>query len=395
MLAAGGCGCETASVRVLMSCRPAYGHYAPMVALARAILEAGHQLRFATAEPLLATIRADGFETEPAGLSWAEIAARRTADPGLAEALASSGMAMAYFTRSFAGFEVPPRVVDLRRIVGNWRPDLLVHEMSEFAGPLVAAVEGIPAVNHSYGPLVEAHVMASAGSAAAEHWVAEGLPPPDRGGMYRNLYLDIAPPSLQFPYISTVPSVQPMRPIALPGAKTQVAPWLAELGRPVITVTFGTVFNNRLNLYRTVIDALGNTDLVVVIASGRSEAAQSLGSLPSNVQLHEWVPWAELLARTSVVVTHGGAGSTLGPLSLGIPLVMIPLAADHFKNAGLVSATGAAVALDAEVVTPSELRDAVMTALGQSARLAAQGISEEMCRMPSPAEVVPILAGLR
>ena len=160
-------------------------------------------------------------------------------------------------------------------------------------------------------------------------------------------------------------------------------------------MTFGTVFNNRLDLYRTIVDALGNTNLAVVIASGRSEAARSLGPLPSNVQLHEWVPWAELLARSSVVVTHGGAGSTLGPLSLGIPLVMIPLAADHFKNAGLVSATGAAVALDAEAVTPSELRDAVTTALGQSARRAAQGISEEMGRMPSPEEVVPILADLR
>ncbi|MHB8687769.1 MAG: glycosyltransferase [Candidatus Dormibacteraceae bacterium] len=379
-----------------MSCRPLYGHYAPMVALARAIVEAGHQVRFATAEPLLATIRADGFEAERAGLSAPEIAERRTADPELAAAV-STGMAMAFFSRSFAGFEVPPRFDDMMRIVHDWSPDLLVHEMSEFAGPLVAAVEGMPAVNHSYGPLVEARVMESAGAAAAEHWIAHGLSAPDRGGMYGRLYLDIAPPSLQFPYISTVPSVQPLRPVPLPGMNTRAAAtWLSLLGpQPVITVTFGTVFNNRLELYRVVIEALGNTDLQVVIASGRSEAAKSLGPLPSNIQLHEWVPWAELVARSSVVVTHGGAGSTLGPLSAGIPLVMIPLAADHFKNAGLVSATGAAVALDAGALNPSQLRDAVTTALGESARTAAQRIADEIGRMPSPEEVVPVLATLR
>ena len=382
-------------MRVLMSCRPLYGHYAPMVALAKALLEVGHQVRFATGEPLLATIRADGFETAKAGLSAQEITDLRAADPVLAGA-AATGMAIAFFSRSFAGFEVPPRVEDLTRIVHDWSPDLLVHEMSEFAGPLVAALEGLPAVNHSYGPLVEAHVMEAAGATAAEHWLDRGLPAPDRGGMYGHLYLDIAPPSLQFPYISTVPSVQPLRPVPLPGGNSQASPWLSQLGpQPVVAVTFGTVFNNRLDLYRVVIDALGDTDLQVVIASGRSEAAKGLGSLPSNVQLHEWVPWAELIARSSVVVTHGGAGSSLGPLSAGIPLVMIPLAADHFKNTVLVSATGAAVALDAGALTPSQLRDAVSTALGESARTAAQRIAEEIGRMPSPEEVVPILANLR
>ena len=91
------------------------------------------------------------------------------------------------------------------------------------------------------------------------------------------------------------------------------------------------------------------------------------GPLPSNVQLQEWVPWTELIARSSVVVTHGGAGLTLGPLSVGILLVMIPLAADHFKNTGLVSATGAAVALDAGGVTPSQPRDEVTAAQGHPA----------------------------
>jgi calicheamicin 3'-O-methyl-rhamnosyltransferase len=383
-------------MRVLISCRPAYGHYTPMVAIALALLKAGHQVRFATAAPLDETIRRDGFEVETAGLSGDEIKEARAHDPAFAHPdAARRQMRMVAFSRSFAAFEVPRRVEGLRRLMQAWRPDLLIHEMSEFAGPLAGALERVPTVDHSFGPVVESEVMAAAGASAAVHWLNSGLPAPDRGGMYGRLYLDIAPPSLQFPHIATVPHVQPLRPVPLPLPVREPAPWLSELGaRPVVTVTFGTVFNNRSDLYRTVIDALGETRMDVVIATGRAEKARTLGTIPSNIQVHEWVPWADLLARSSVVVSHGGASSTLGPLSFGLPLVIIPIAADHFTNAGLASRAGAATVLDSEAITPAALREAVTAALDGPARLAARRIAEEIANMPAPEAVVPILEAI-
>jgi UDP:flavonoid glycosyltransferase YjiC (YdhE family) len=393
-----------------MSCGPGFGHYAPMVALARALQQAGHGVMFATGEPLDQSIRSHGFKVKAIGLSFnerrearardPEIAARlqegagRSSDPTQDPAPEPGAMRSVYFPRSFAGLEVPPKVDGLRQLVRGWQADLLIHEAAEFAGPLVGALEGVPTVNHSYGPLIEAEVMAAAGAAAAQHWLAHGLPAPDRGGMYGRLYLDIAPPSMQFPHIATIPAVQPLRPVALQASGAQ-APWLAELGRrPVVTVTFGTVFNNRADLYQMVLDGLGSADLDVIVATGHSEVAPQLTAVPANVQVHEWVPWSELLARSSVVVTHGGASSTLGPLALGVPLVMIPLGADHFTNAELAAATGAATVLDLRTVGPDDLRDAVATALAEPARSAAGRIAAEIAEMPSPEAVVPVLEGV-
>jgi UDP:flavonoid glycosyltransferase YjiC (YdhE family) len=381
-------------MRVLMSCRPAYGHYAPMVGLARALEDAGHQIRFATADPLLQTIRNDGFDADPAGLSFGRISELRARDRDLADAAKNTQrMALVYFTRSFAGLEVLPRAQDLLGIVRRWRPDLIVYEHSEFAGALVGALQRVPAVNHSFGPLVEENVIAAAGTVAAAHWLASGLPAPNRGGMYDHLYLDIVPPSIQFPHIATIPHVQPLRPVPLTVADDQIPGWLSALGRrPVVTVTFGTVFNTRFDLYQIIIRGLANSGFDVVITTGRSDAAANLGPLPDNVQVHDWVPWGAMVARSSVVLTHGGSGSTLGALARGVPLVMLPLAADHFKNTRAVTEAGVAVGLDVRSLTAPQVLAAVETALEEPLRSAAARVAEEIAAMPAPRDVVPVLA---
>ena len=376
-----------------MSCRPSYGHFTPMVGLANALHGAGHDVLFATGAPVDQMITRDGFRVETVGLSEAEITEIRRQDPTYVQLrkVPRQGR-MAAFTRSFAAFEVPPRLTDLRRLVQRWRPDLLIYESADFAGPLVGALEDLPAVHHSFGLLVESDVMAAAGRVAAEHWRANGLPAPDRGGMYQHLYLDLAPPSLQAQHIATIPAVQPLRPIPVELPKIEPPPWLSRLGsRHVVTVTFGTVFNERSSLFRAVIDGLRDIDADVVIATGHSVAATSIEDIPSHIQLHDWVPWARLLARSSVVVSHGGASSTLGPLSFGIPLVLMPMAADHFTNADAASAAGAATVLDQDDVSPTAVAQAVDAALSVSARKAAGRIAREIADMPAPDAVVPRL----
>ena len=379
-----------------MSCRPSYGHFTPMVGLANALLGAGHDVLFATGAPVDQMIARDGFRVETAGLSEAEINEIRRQDPTYVHLrkVPRRGR-MAAFTRSFAAFEVPPRLTDLRRLVQRWRPDLFVYESADFAGPLVGALEHLPTVHHSFGLLVESDVMAAAGTVAAEHWRANGLPAPDRGGMYQHLYLDLAPPSLQARHIATIPAVAPLRPIPVELPAIEPPPWLARLGsRDVVTVTFGTVFNERANLFRAVVDGLRGIDADVVIATGHSVAATSIEDIPSHIQLHDWVPWASLLARSSVVISHGGASSTLGPLSFGIPLVLVPMAADHFTNADAASAAGAATILDQDNVSAAAVRDAVDHAFGVSARESAEKIAKEISAMPHPDAVVPVLVDL-
>ena len=61
---------------------------------------------------------------------------------------------------------------------------------------------------------------------------------------------------------------------------------------------------------------------------------------PSHIRIEQWVPQADVLARAAAVVCHGGAGSTLGALAAGLPLVVVPLFADQPLNASRVAAAG-------------------------------------------------------
>jgi UDP:flavonoid glycosyltransferase YjiC (YdhE family) len=380
-------------MRVLFSCRPGLGHFHPLVDLASTLIDSSHLVLFASSPDSVEAIRSAGFDADPVGLTdwFTDWQMRERLIREVPELVSTPPERMRFlmFPRVFAGLEVPPRVEGLLPILREWQPELIVHEMAEFAAPLAAALEGIPTVNHSWGPIVAPDVMAEAGAFAAGHWRAAGLPTPDRGGMYDGLYIDVCPPSLQAPHISTVPRVQPMRPVPTSSVHEADAPWLAELGRrPVVTVTLGTLFNKRLDLFQVIIEGLAALDLDVIVALGPGVEISSVGPLPSNTQAFSWVPWRELLEKTTVVISHGGASSTLGPLSLGIPVVMVPLGADHFVNAERVLAAKAGVVLDRSTVSPLAVCRGVEAALSAPVREAAKRVAEEIVKMPAPSQIV-------
>jgi hypothetical protein len=73
-------------MRVLFSSVPEVGHLHPMLGLARALAEAGHQVAFAVSPDLEPRARQGGFETLPVGqelADWYEETARRSGgEPG-------------------------------------------------------------------------------------------------------------------------------------------------------------------------------------------------------------------------------------------------------------------------------------------------------------------------
>jgi hypothetical protein len=78
-----------------------------------------------------------------------------------------------------------------------------MHELSEFAGPLTAEITGTPHATYGYGPLLEPEIADVAEASAAEHYLAAGLAP-SAARLYRSLYLDPCPPSLQVPAVSEI-----------------------------------------------------------------------------------------------------------------------------------------------------------------------------------------------
>ena len=72
------------------------------------------------------------------------------------------------------------------------------------------------------------------------------------------------------------------------------------------------------------------------------------------MHVERFVPQADVFGHASLVVTHGGSGTTLGALAAGLPLVVVPLFADQPDNARRVEAVGAGV-----IAEPPGMRAAV------------------------------------
>jgi UDP:flavonoid glycosyltransferase YjiC (YdhE family) len=365
-----------------------------MLPLAHALAEAGHDVAFASGEPISGEAEAEGFTAFRVGLATdaAEPLARRVRD--LAASLPPSQVRSFIFTELFVQVELEPRANDLLRVVEQWAPHVVVHDVAEFAAPLVATVVGIPYVEHGYGPTVQDHVIRAAGDATAPFWSSQGLTPHPLGGLYRYLYLDVCPPSLQMPE-AIAHAVQGIRTVENQPSPTRL-PWLDALrGLPIIYITLGTVYNRNLGVFAALLDGLRDEALSVIVTVGRQNDPAALGLQPSHVHVHQYIPQELVLPHCAAVATHGGAGSMLGALAFGLPLLIVPQGADHFYNADRAVAAGAAVQLRPDGLTSESARDAVRMLMHHDTfRAAAHRIKSEIDAMPDPRQAVKSLEQL-
>jgi UDP:flavonoid glycosyltransferase YjiC (YdhE family) len=354
-------------VRLLFTCRQLSGHLHPLLPLAAAAKEAGHRVAFATGEPALAEVRARGYPAFPAAPDPGARDDFMRAFPHLLAADPEEHRAL-FFSELFVRRELPARLAALTGIVAAWRPDAIVNEVSEYAAAIAATAEELPYVTAGYGPLVQPPVAARAAEATIPFWDAAGVEPVEP-----RAYLDPCPRSLQIAAINLLPAL-PVRLTPLP----RPGPPPVALGPHARTVyvTFGTVWNRDPAPFRAAFDALADVPVNVVATLG---GELDLGSLPGNVSVHRFIPQAELLPHCDAVIAHGGAGTTLGALAHGLPLILLPQGADQSYNAERAAAAGAALVGTLDVARL--LDDAAL-------RAAARRVAAEIAELPDPAEAI-------
>jgi MGT family glycosyltransferase len=138
--------------------------------------------------------------------------------------------------------------------------------------------------------------------------------------------------------------------------------------RPVIYISLGTINNQNLIFYRQSFEALGDYPAQVILSIGRQTDIASLGTVPENFIVRNFVPQLEILERSHLFVTHGGLNSVHEGFLNGVPLVVIPQQVEQAIVAQRVAKTGAGIALGDKPpfgrITSSQLRQAVERALG-------------------------------
>jgi UDP:flavonoid glycosyltransferase YjiC (YdhE family) len=276
-------------------------------------------------------------------------------------------------------------VGDLAALTGDWGADLLVFEPTAFAGPLAAAVLGIPAVRHLYGTDLMSAAGAFLPGVLGPVGETLGLHAVNPFGLAT---IDPCPQALQ---VAVGSFRLPVRYVPHNGPGV-VPPRLAgRAGRPRVCVTWGTTLsrlNPRLFLAGEVVRAIAGLDLDVVVAITPAQRAL-LGQLPTRTHVVESAPLHLLLQGCDLVVAHGGAGTTLTALASGLPLLLIPRLPDHVRHAAQVARAGAGAVVAAPVADPGVIRDQVADLLATRAyRAAAHQLRREMRLQPPPAQVV-------
>jgi MGT family glycosyltransferase len=163
-----------------------------------------------------------------------------------------------------------------------------------------------------------------------------------------------------------------------------------------VYITFGSLAGNTAHVrpvYRTSLDAVADLPVRALLTTGRGFEVGALGTIPGNVHVEAWVPQRDVLPRVAALVCHGGSGTLLVGLAVGLPMVIVPLGADQPHNGRLVAAAGAGLALTKP--DAGALRAAIQRVLdAPELRLQARRLSAEIAALPTIDGAVDGLLGL-
>jgi UDP:flavonoid glycosyltransferase YjiC (YdhE family) len=373
-------------MRVLFASTRGAGHFNPLVPFVDAARRGGHEVLVAGPPALRETVEGHGYPYWPG-----EAPPQDELDAvwGYVPSLPPNEANRAVIGQIFAGLNVRAMLPHLEAACDEWRPDVVLRDLAEFASAIAAERHAVR------------HARIGVGLAATEEislaFAGENLDATQSGIVDRlreSPYLTLFPPSLEDPEAPVPAAIHHFRD---PDGASSVEPlpdWWDGDERPLVYLSFGSVTGGLpfgVAVYRAALEAAAGVDARVLVTVGRELDVDALGEPAPNVRVERWVPQAQVLGHAAAVVSHGGSGTTLGPLAAGKPLVVVPLFADQPLNARRVAAVGAGVALDATSadgppmpeVDPAALRAAIEAVLDDPAYTQAAGrIAEEMRALP-------------
>lgn len=383
-------------MRVLFCSTGGLGHLLPMRPLARMLHQRGHAVAWVTAPDAGSALQPEAFTLFAAGPSF-EASRRelRTAHPDVVR-LTGEALSAYTFPRLFGAVLAPAMLEGIERAAQAWQPDLVVGEAAALAAPLVCRQLGIPHATHGYGLRPPLEYVVEAMNFFGPSWRSRGLDVPADGGLHRHLDLDIAPPSLQASTGCRPGGIrynaQGPVPASLP-AGLDAALRHSCARRPRIYVTFGSVFNHR-PLLRVAAQAAAGLGGTVVVTVGPDGDPSVLAEFGARVHVHRFVDQAAVLPHCDAVVSHGGAGVMLGAAAHGVPHLVLPQAADHFRNARALERVPAGAAVEPVDPSAETVGRALSTLLGCRAAVAgARLLADEMAAMPDAAALAALLEG--
>ena len=350
-------------MRVVMSFVGGWGHAEPLLPIAKWARRLGHHVSFAGQAALSDRLVRLGYPVDVIGPDTLATA-RLPLVPidRLAEQAAMRDHFIGRFGRS--------RAVLLGELFDREGVELVVCDEVDVGAVIAAERRDIPCVTVNViaaGLLTAPTVIGAAWDALRQD---HGLTPdPDARRINGEIMIAPLPGSLRNPNVPAPSTLRFVRPPILDGHGPGHD--VAER-RSLVYVTLGTVFNLESgDLLPRLVHAMNlltaTDDVDVVITTGHHIHRDDLPPPAARVRIEKFVSQRELLHRCRAVVCHAGSGTLVDALSLGIPVVALPLGADQPDNADRCQELGVGMTLDATAAGPDRIAHATTTVLHDQA----------------------------
>lgn len=423
--------------RFLFTYWPVPGHINPNIAIAHALRDRGHEVSFYTGSAARSTVEGEGFGYFPFEHVDEAAFQQLVLSPHGIMAQKGRPLRQKAMWREWLLDTVPSQVADLEPVLDMWKPDVIVCDASMWSPFLIlqevweipvamssglatcilpgpdAPVLGVPLPKpHNTLTRLRKRLLSFGVSLfigdhrrrANELRKDYGLLPLDTTvtEFSGQLPLYILPSTPEFDYQRSdlPPSVCYVGPCVWNKPADQPPPeWLSQLpdDQPLVYVSDGTVPGRDPVVLRSAVEGLAGLPIQVVVTVGaqRDPVEIGLGSVASNIRVERWVAHSDLLPRTDIVITTGGAGTVLASLNEGIPLLVIPGAWDQPENAWRVVEAGAGLHISMRHCNPKRLREAVERLLNDASyRDNARRLADSFARYGGAARAAKLLEEL-
>ncbi|WP_128377267.1 glycosyltransferase [Streptomyces cavernae] len=376
--------------RFLFYTAPGSGHLYPLIPTLHELRRRGHEAVVCAEEPLLDTLRQQGFTALPI----APEIERREDDTWKARTPIGA------LRRSVAMYvdRAQHEVTDVQAAIAEVGPDAVALDNNCWGAAAAAAASGLPwaqlatfllPLTTRDAPPFGLGLKPAAGwpGRMRDEVLRQGavplfdiaLPPVNRlrrrlglprvkhvPDLYMTapLVLSYTAEPLEYPRTQLPASVRFVGPSSWDPAQDEDEPeWLARIERPVVLVTVSTVFQDDAKLIQSALDALADEPYDVVVTTASIDPASFRA--PANAHLHRFVPHSLVLRKAAAVVCHGGMGITQKSLLAGVPVCIVPFGRDQLEVARRVELAGAGTRLLAGRLNAGRLRQAVREAVAK------------------------------
>lgn len=426
---------------LLVCCTPVHGHVLPLVSVTRALVQAGHDVRFLTGARYRTLV-------EQAGAQWVPLPADadyddRDMDAAFPDRVGRRGVDGARWDLRNIFLEPAPaqlRAVDeqlrLHRVDAVLAESMFLGAMlllcrpssarppvinlgivplglrSRDTAPFALGIPPLPGPlgrmrNAAMNAMTDRLVFAELQRDAERMALAEtGWRLPTAAMNYpavADAVVQFTVASFEYPRSDLAVPVHFVGPVSVGGSggsepagegdASDLPDWWGDLdGRRVVHVTQGTVANGDLGeLVLPTFAALAEEDVLVVASTGGRPVPQS--ALPGNARVAAYLPYDRLFPRLDALVTNGGYGGVHHALARGVPIVAAGSTEDKAEVSARVAWSGAGVRV--RRVSAGSIRTAVRRVLREPAfRENAERIGSEIAASAGPAGIEPVLRGL-